>query len=166
MKVDRPNTIRLERMAPKLEGKGSERGLSFDNGRFRVSAHELNGRGHPTGRMIHIASFAVPELAQKCRDRINAQNSSFQAQVEVDERAADQDVIENIRLRAWEGATPIQEGPYSVWASYLDQYGRYSGGGLVSYFKDRASAEICANTLNEENPAHEAIVENNDEARY
>ena len=159
MRVDRPRTLRLEAITPVLEGSRHERGLPFDNGRYVVTAHRLNGRGHPTGELIRIASFASPELADLCRDRINAQNHAFQAQVEIDEREDHSDEAEAIMWREWPGATAIQDGPYYVSATFLDHFGRWAGGGIVSFFADKASADACVAILNAEHPAHEAVTE-------
>lgn len=161
MRIERPRTVRLQAITPQLEGERHERGLPFDNGTYIVFAHKLNGRGHPTGEMIRVASFASPELANQCRDRINAQNQAFQAQVEIDERIDDtpEEKRSLYLSRTWPGETAIQKGPFYVQASYLDAFGRYDGGGLVAFFMDRSSAEACAKALNQENPAHEASVE-------
>ncbi len=159
MQIDRSErVIRLSRQTPVLEGTGAERGLPFDNGRYIVHAHVLNGRGIPTGKMQRIASFASRDLANACRDRINAQNQNFQAQIETDTRTCEQDTLLTYLQRDWPGATSIQQGPYYVAASYLDEFGRYAGSGAVSWFADEASAIACAETLNTENPAHEAEV--------
>ncbi len=160
MHIDQPGKIiRLERQVPVLEGTPAERGLKFDNGQYAVYAHELNGRGKQTGRMIRVASFAVPKLANTCRDRINAQNLDFQAQIQIDERQTDWDAMGEPYRRRWEGAVPPQCGPWCVNAAMLDQFGRWHGGGIVSFFVDKASADACAETLNKENPAFDATVD-------
>ena len=159
MRIDQSErVIRLPRQTPVLEGNRAERGLPFDNGRYIVHAHVLNGRGIPTGEMQRVASFASPELAQQCRDQINAQNQNFQAQIEIDTRICKQDTVLTYLQRNWPGATPIKQGPYYVAASYLDEFGRHAGGGAIHWFADEASAIACATTLNTENPAHEAEV--------
>jgi hypothetical protein len=164
MLIDRPGKIiRLERQTPVLEGTPAECGLKFDNGQYAVFAQELNGRGKPTGKMIRIASFAAPELAKKCRDKINAQNFEFQAHIQTDDRRTDWDAIGEPCRRRWEGSVPPQCGPWYVTASMLDQYRRHCGGGLVSYFVDEASADACAEALNKEHPAFEATAEHDDE---
>lgn len=160
MRVEEPiRVIRLERRVPVLEGEGHERGLPFDNGKYVVYAHELNGRGTATGRMVRVASFASTELALACRNRINEQNSAFQAQVETDARIAEGDPSEEMLRRQWPGQVAIQRGPFYVTASFIDSLGRYAGGGAVSWFENEAAAQHCADTLNRENRAHEAMVE-------
>lgn len=151
--------FRIPAQLPVLEGTDVERGLPFNNGRYRVNVHKLDRRGNVTGEMYQIASFAAPELAKQCRDRINAQNINYQAQVDVDERIADGDAVEEMYQRTWHGQAPTQGGPYYVAASFLDSLGRDIGSGAVSWFVNEASAQACADILNKENPAHGATIE-------
>ncbi len=159
MRIDKPATIRLERQKPELSKEHQRARTLFNLGPYLVTVSVLNGRGVPTGKTECLASFLHEDDAKRCRDDINRQNSSFEAEVKKDDRESDQRVIDEPCHRAWEGSAPIQQGPWYVSAFFLDQFGRIAGAGIVSYFFDKASADACANTLNSENPAFKASVD-------
>ncbi|MFH1253448.1 MAG: hypothetical protein V1664_03920 [Candidatus Uhrbacteria bacterium] len=149
----------LRRPRPSFEGwSETERGLPFNNGRLRIIVNKLDGRGKPTGETEVIASFTAQNLADSCRDRINQQNPAFSARVEKDTRKSlglDADGI----LRTWPNEVPMQTSPWCVTASLLDEHKLWTGGGIVAYFENEASAKTCADEINRINPAHEAKME-------
>ncbi len=154
-----PRTIRQPRQLPTLQENSLQRGLWFESGTFHVYAHELNGRGIPTGKLVRMGSYRANErqAADTLRNEINRQNPAFQAQIEIDERdEPDWNVMQEPSRRHWEGSVPIQYGPWLVDSTILDQYSRKVGWGIVSYFRDQSSAESCAAILNTENPRFSA----------
>jgi hypothetical protein len=159
--------ITLKRPRPDFSGwQEHEKGLPFKNGRFNVEIDVLDGRGNSTGKTEVAASFAAPELADTCRDRINTQDQKFAARVVKDKREAAETDADGIFSRDWAGKVEMQTSPWMVSASHLDGFGRWCGGGTVAFFDSLSAARVCAEEINRLNPAHEAEIDLYDEGFF